>query len=481
MEVEHSRTLLLGGAASESSEQTLLARLEGSRVLVGADPGETHYLQTAGVLLDTLRRLPISLALDPAGLDDGEVEELRARIAAIDPKRGITIRAPEPGDLRVWVGGDGGDADLFGIPIRHGARIGTRAGDPVEVGASGLGIFTAATLLAGEVFKRVAVVVPARASFPEELSWCPVTLGSDPPSTPPIGEIELDFALVGQGAIGTAISRILALLEVRGAAAVVDPERFAPENLGTYSLGTAAESRTRPLKTVLAAEALPGITVSGYAMRAEEFINLVERGEAPWPRLVLSGLDSAEARREVQRLWPDRLIDGATGDTMCGMLDVRRRDGACLLCLFPKRSEGETASARLAAMTGLPERLLRAGDQLLSEADLASLDPRQRELLSSEVGKPVCGLAEAVGLTDLADEGYRPSVPFVSQQAACLVVGRLLADMLNLGQKPNFVQYDALAGPDRATVEERRPSAECTCQQRAAMIEAIREQRSTSG
>ena len=43
-----------------------------------------------------------------------------------------------------------------------------------------------------------------------------------------------------------------------------------------------------------------------------------------------------------------------------------------------------------------------------------------------------CGLAEAFGLSTADSSGYRPSIPFASQQAACLSVGRLIAYVLGM-------------------------------------------------
>jgi hypothetical protein len=477
MNVEYSRPLRLGRGASGASEETLLAQLEGSRVSITVDPGVEQYATTAEILIDTLRRLPVGLGIDADCLERDVVQRLMERAAAIDPSRPLDTCGSGRGGLRVHVGGGAREADLYGVPIRHGARVGTRGGVGTAT-ASGLGVFTCGALLAGEVFKRIAAVLPERATFPVQLQWCPVTLGSDLTLAPELdGEIKLELALVGLGAIGTAITRILSLLEISGNAAVVDPEPFAPENLGTYSLGTAADAKSRPWKTSLAVEALPQMSVTPHNMKAEDFIDAVDRKETPWPRLVLSGLDSAEARREVQRLWPNRLIDGATGDTMCGLHDVRYGSGACLICHFPKRAQGQSASARLAAATGLPEKLLRKGDRLLSESDLESLSTGQRKQLAPQVGKPICGLAEAIGLSALDDGGYRPSVPFVSQQAACLVAGRLLAHVLDLKPQPTFVQYDALIGPGGITIEDRQRSEGCYCAQRAELIDAIRAQR----
>ena len=62
-------------------------------------------------------------------------------------------------------------------------------------------------------------------------------------------------------------------------------------------------------------------------------------------------------------------------------------------------------------------------------------------------------------------------MPFVSQQAACLGVGRLIGAEVGIDGLPNFVQYDALIGPQATTRQSRMPSPICYCRQRVATID----------
>ena len=101
-------------------------------------------------------------------------------------------------------------------------------------------------------------------------------------------------------------------------------------------------------------------------------------------------------------------------------------------------------------------------------------------MLTPHLGKPVCGLAQAVGLTGLGADGYQPSIPFVSLQAACLAVGRLIASQLNLRPPGNLVQYDGLYGPQTATADWMEPRPGCYCQTRAATIKIVRQRRTQS-
>jgi hypothetical protein len=192
---------------------------------------------------------------------------------------------------------------------------------------------------------------------------------------------------------------------------------------------------------------------------------------------VLTALDTAAARRDAQRLWPDRLIDAGTGDTMLRIHDHHHGNGPCLICLFSTDRSGPSAAKRLAEATGLPlERAMR-GDDPLTPEDLALLTADQQQTLALHLGKPVCGLAQAIGLTGLGADGYQPSIPFVSLQAACVAVGRLVSSQFGLRPPGNLVQYDGLVGPHATTIEEIHQRPDCVCTTRASGIEQVRRQR----
>ncbi len=480
MSSEHSRALLLARGMTGEDQGTLLEHLGASRVHVSGAGSRPDVLATVESVIATLRRLPVRLSLQAGAFADAHAARLIEGARAIDPARGLAL-AEHPGDLHIHVGPDPGtDAHLIAMPERHGGHI---AGPGIRIGetrqASGLGVMSTAALVCGEAFKALVRASPGRTVTHERLSWCPVTLSDDPAATPPVSaDSELSLAIVGLGAIGTAIASILATLPLTGTLMLIDPERFAPENLSTYSLGTAQDAQCVPLKTDLAAGPLARFTCLRYPVTVRELIARIDAGQAPWPRLVLAGTDSPHARRETQRLWPDRLIDGATGDTTCGFHDVvAGADTACLQCLFAPDTSGPSSSHRLAEATGLPVELLRHGDELLTHEHINALPTERREMLCGQIGKPVCGLAQAIGLSTLPAEGYRPSASFVSQQAACMVVGRLLAHLLGVDPGGSFVQYDALIGPHARLQEDRLPSPDCFCQQRADIVRAVRASR----
>jgi hypothetical protein len=307
-----------------------------------------------------------------------------------------------------------------------------------------------------------------------------VTLSSDLTAAPDLpSPLVCDVTQIGVGAIGTGTILLLQSMRAEGRLIAVDYQRFGPENCGTYSLGGATEVAAAPWKADMARQALPLFDVIPFRRPVAELPAAIDNGEIPWFPLVLTALDTAAARRDAQRLWPDRLIDAGTGDTMLGIHDHEHNRGPCLTCLFPNDPSGPSAAELLAEITGLPVERAMRGDAPLTPEDLAQLTTEQQQMLSPYLGRPVCGLAQTVGLTGLSADGYQPSIPFVSLQAACLAIGRLIASEFNLRSPGNLVQYDGLVGPQTTITEEMRPRPDCVCMTRATTIELVRRQRRT--
>lgn len=117
----------------------------------------------------------------------------------------------------------------------------------------------------------------------------------------------------------------------------------------------------------------------------------------------------------------------------------------------------------------------------MTEEHLSATDGDQRAFLAQFLGTPICGVARAAGLTNLdTDNSYMPSVPFISLQAACLAVGRLLAAQLHRSPAGNFVQYDGLFGPQAATAETFKSRIDCVCVTRSGVIDLVRQERARS-
>lgn len=478
MRAEHSRALLLAGNATGLPPSRLERRLEASTTMISVDPDMPLAILTARLLVATLRRGPGRLVLMPEGLAPAHIAVLEAEAAAIDPERPLHI-GTRPGagtPVHIHVGTEPGGRDIRIAPEGYGAHIvsGWRAVIRPRRSGNGLGAVYTAALGAAEVFKRTAGVINTRRVLHRHLRYCPVSLSTQLSAAPDIGSTEVCLTLLGVGAIGTGIALALSQLPVEGRLLAVDRQRFAVENRGTYSLGGAVEVASGPWKTDLARTALPRFDVHALNEPVEHLPTAIDTGLAPWHPIVLAGLDSPDARRQAQRLWPDRLIDGATGDTMLGICDYRHGIDPCMNCLFPPALDQPSGAEQIARQLGLPPELLARGETVLSEEHLARLDPDQRRVLDKHVGKPVCGLAAAMNLTGKENENYAPSVPFISLQAACLSVGRLIAHIVGLQPTSNFVQYDGLIGPQVATIQTMRRVPACQCISRAAAIEQSR-------
>lgn len=475
MSVEHSRVLRLGASATGQPESELARRMAQSAVVVSLDPDVPGAIDVAAILVETLRRGPGHVHLDPLGVEPSAVAAIVAAADAVAPSTPVSTE-PAPADaVAVHVGMHAPRETIAVLADRHGARLAVDGRQlPQSCTPSALGVMTAASFAGCEVFKRIVRPQKSRVVYRGFLAFCPVTLSDDPakaPQLPPGWSPAL--GLVGNGAIGTAHARVLGRLDATDPSAItIDPQVYGPENNGTYSLGNWQDVLDDTPKVVLVERALGGWRVRRVQRTADDAIAILETEALRWPRVALTGLDSIEARRSVQGLWPVELIDSATGDTAVGLHHVAG-DGPCLRCFFPDHAPQRSAAEALAAEFGLPIELVMRGDHVLVEEDLVGLSIDQRERLRPQVGKPVCGLAEAARLTG-ADDHYRPSVPFVSQQAACLGIGRLIASASGLLGLPNFVQYDALIGPQSMTCQTRAPRPDCYCQQRRATIRAVR-------
>ena len=481
MRIEHSRAQRLAEGVTTMPASELARRLDDATVVLSIDPDMPHAALVARVLSTTLRRGPGNLVLINDGLPSALVDTLHTAVAAIDPTRPLRIAATEPDTaIRVHIGLHAPGGTIRLVPDGCGTHLATDPHATIRPHQAGnaLGAIYASALGAAEVFKHTAAVIADRRVIHRHLRFCPVTLSGDMTRSPALQEpMHLALTMVGIGAIGTAAALILSELDADGAILAIDRQRFALENRGTYSIGNEADTRTQPWKTDLAKQALTRFDVTAVNDDINSAIRLIDAGTYPWHPTVLTALDSADARRIAQRLWPDRLIDAATGDTMLGLHDHRHGIDPCMTCHFPVRTDQPSGAQAIADRLGVSAELLAQGDVILTEQHLTGLPPAHRDRLAPHLGQLMCGLARAAGLTDVDADGYMPSIPFVSMQAACLAVGRLIAAHLNFDIRGNLIQYDSLIGPQKATIEAMRVVPACICTARATTITAVRARR----
>jgi hypothetical protein len=490
---DYSRSVRLGGLAADVDESTLRERMEGSLVHLTADGRLPAVAETLEVLVADLRRWPVQLSLDPGcgpgRLDEALVRQLVETAAGIDPDRPLrTGEAPGEAPLRLHVGTEPPpNVAVAGAPDGHGARLRHtgHAFPRLNAPGTGLGAVLTAAMLAGEAFKVVAGLPEGKFQVTPVVDFCPVLPGEQPGTAvapPPVLERVL---LGGGGAIGTGITLVLDLLRVSGELAVVDREVFEKPNVTSYSIGTLADAAALLPKVRLIAARLRRIEVNPFHGTIQDSIEAVDTGTLPWPRTVLGGLDSIDARHDLQRLHADLTLDGSTGGPVGTTVALHEAlpTGPCLRCYYKADHSGRSAEQRLHELTGLPLARIARGQEPLTEKDLQGLDDQQQELVRQFLGRPVCGLINSAELSGGTDDAFRPSAAFVAQQAACLVVGAWIARSTGLITGPaRRIEYDTRFGPrpDQMT-DHWTPAPECACQKDADLISHVRETRRTRG
>lgn len=336
--------------------------------------------------------------------------------------------------------------------------------------ANPIGALAAASLGAGEVFKRLIRLREDRGELFNGFSYSLRTYRSyESDFGPALPEnLPADLLIVGAGAIGNGLVHLASQLNLTGKIRVIDSQEFATENLGTCILvGPDAVGRS---KAILLTDYLKEASKDAYGFHMPfDQYTLKLDGQ---PAIVLNGLDNIDVRHEVQRsLWPDVVIDGAIGDFTC---QVSRHpwpaDIACLICLFRKLA-GRPAEEVQREATGLSDERLKNPDAVVRESDINDAPPEKKAFLRSRVGRPICSvvqeaIAQAIS-TEQQTEGFQPSVPFVACFSACMVMSEVMANMCNWPSilEPRF-QFDFLRGPAYGQELPQARRKDCICMRR---------------
>lgn len=358
---------------------------------------------------------------------------------------------------------------------------------PALDGDAGVGVFGAAALGACQVFARALPLDERRAgaSPTTALSFFDYRVGGRSPALP--AKPKLAAALQGgAGAVGQASVDVLVGTGTAGDLTVVDDGRVDdPSNLNRSVLATEADLRALAEKVSLTERRAAGsdLRVEGVPRRIEEVVADVEAGLRPYPQLVLSAVDNREARWALQDLWPDLVLEGATGDTMAQVFrHAQGRPTACLRCLHPADTGDahESYLARMAAATGLDVERIAQGladpGMRIEATDVVAADGASRELLAENVGRDMCGfLVDAERLLTTAGPAPLLSVAFTSYLAGTFLAGEAIKAAVGL--RTSLVgrfQIDPLATLDPPPPFVQAPAPECYCQRRRRVVQAIR-------
>lgn len=407
------------------------------------------------------------------------------RIAyATKPKIEVAAAVPTGFDAVLCVGTTGRNDLPWTVVNSNGwlARV-SSLGRPIPSDCSQtnpIGALAAACLGVAEVFKRLIALRHERGALGPGMSFSFFDYReSENPGPELPREISIDAVLFGVGAIGNGIVYLLSVLPVKGRLATVDQQAFQVENWGTCfaigpgDLGMAkAQWASNYLHSQLETGWLCG-SVEDYVAKCGKTF--------PFPRLALNGLDNIPARRAVQALWPDQIIDGAIGPTLCEVtLHPWEGDLSCLRCDF---EEPTVDAVDIQVRTsGLSAARIAQPLSVVSPADVENAPITRKEWLRSRQGKPVCSVVSEAVLAALSaekqTEGFEPSAPFVACLSACMVVAELVR--YNAGWRPVLetgFQFDSLVGPQNGVLKAHARKVDCECLTRRRNIELLRARR----
>jgi molybdopterin/thiamine biosynthesis adenylyltransferase len=401
-------------------------------------------------------------------------------------------RATRPDPLVVHLGGGGhahvtGSADGWLAYVSGDGEVlpDLRESD-VVIGAHG-----AAAFVASQVFVRALEPDPDVAGPSTYTAYSLFEYGRPticPPATRPL---ILDRVLLGGcGAVGQACVDVLASSDVRGRLPVVDFGLVDDlTNLNRSVLALERDLADRTAKVALAVRRAAGssLTIEPIDRSLREVETLIAAGMIPWPRTALSALDNRPARWDLQSLWSDVVLEGATGETMAQIFrHAHAERTACLRCLHPDDGEGRDYALSMAAATGLPrERIIAALDgssTTVTYRDVEAAAPELRELVGAHLGQDVCGMLSNVEhLLGSRTAPPQLSVAFSSYLAGTFLAGELIK--VASGARSPLVgryQIDPLANFDPDPPFSQTPSRACFCQTRPRVVEAVRDRLRTA-
>ena len=282
--------------------------------------------------------------------------------------------------------------------------------------------------------------------------------------------------LVGVGAVGSAAVYALAHLDdLQGVLHLIDNETVDETNLNRYVL--MRRRNVGDCKVDIAAKALGRTAIRLVPFRDAFSCYVEQHGDAI--DLLLSPVDSPEARRELARMLPRRVINAATGGTTVTVSKHGFNDGkACLHCLYPILENRVSREELMAADMGLPValvcELVRTNAPV--NAELVALIETHRGVepgrWAGNVGSPidsfyvkaVCGEAPL----HLPFANVVAPLSFVSASAGILLAAELIKaahPQLSRWTLDNYFRVDTLKHPNPAflRLKPQEQSGRCIC------------------
>jgi hypothetical protein len=333
------------------------------------------------------------------------------------------------------------DGWLCRVATSSGPVVSLLQGDTLP--ANALGALGAACLGAGQAF--LALIGVSLLPEPAEISLYTLEQGApgDLHAGPelPTEAISIDALLVGCGAVANGWIYTTRRAPVVGRLEAVDHQALQPESLGANVCATRGRLKV-PKAQIVKEELEPALTVVARPERFRFFKARFGYAQSYIPEIVLSAVDNAHTRHDVQRLWAPLTIDlaahGLTSQLVIKRLDD---DGLCVVAAHTDHGGEDADLAELAEATGLPVERLRDFESQITDADIAAAPQAKRPALEEARlrGRSICG---RVGELDLNEEAYAgdftPAVPFVTAFAGVVAAAQTIKAKLEEATSLHF-------------------------------------------
>jgi hypothetical protein len=476
---------------NDFDQQTFLKKVDAHCVALAFD---SHALTFEGMAaLDLSIRLiarfypKIAIVpLDRESRDAAKMLQILAKL--INPK--IAIASQVAGATDVIVVGETAPTDTGGA-IKYfigsdGWITRFSRSNPVGSGRSdnALGAGVAACLAASNIFRRIF----SDAKLDNDLAFSVLDLDitAKKPRNPKLKKIDIgDTYLVGAGAIGHGfIWAMFGYASMAGKLTVIDHDSIDLFNIQRYAL-TGRQSEGAK-KVDLAADFLSKrkeLHVTKFFGKWEDFVSSLTEGDWSFERVV-SALDSAKDRIELQAALPKWIVNGWTGDTDVGISHHTFINHACLACLYMPSGVVKSEDVLIMEALELPtdmtidvRRRLECGTPLergflefiaqQKSIDPAKLLPFEGKPLRELYTKAVCSGAVmelATGPKSVARAEV--PMPFQSTFAGILQAVDLIAHAAGQSTIPGFTRIDLMkpfAGASPSTSWNQAKHPHCFC------------------
>lgn len=472
----------------------LKAVLEGEVVMLAFD--RSGATAEGAVLLDLVIRIVARLypRLVIHSITDGmarKVKALERQAMAINPN--LTVADPVSSATRAIVVGAtplrgsftslkfltyAGSDNWLAAVSQHRPMVSGTSRNPFGAGL-------AACLATANLFRSVFAKQIGEATLDEEAVYSAWSVEPATPFSPnpPLREFDIGVVhLAGAGAIGNGFLWALSASPARGHLHVLDDEAVDATNIQRYVMCDDRDRRLAKIKVAARAfkDRKSKVQVHGYRQTWESFVEACDDRRFD---LVVTALDSAEARIRVQASLPKQVINAWTQQGEAGVSRHRFSDRfACLACLYiPKRKsahldelvlQGLNVPRDEAVLREVRRRLqLQVPNDAAFLADLAKRGGHQAELLTPYVGKSVGELYQGAVCSGRLLDFKRgealaaAEVPMAFQSA---LAGILLAAELVPGRPslPTVTQFDLMRKvPDSPSHALRKQGAgKCICE-----------------